>query len=70
MHLSPHRPQHRPRNARQRRVLRRTCFSIEPGIYRPAFGVRSEINVLVDAAGEVYVTGAVQDSLLPIFEDA
>lgn len=41
----------------QRRVLRRTCFSIEPGIYLPEFGVRSEVDVFVDAAGTVHVTG-------------
>jgi Xaa-Pro aminopeptidase len=40
-----------------RRVIRRTCFSIEPGIYLPDFGVRSEVNVYVDAAGAVHVTG-------------
>jgi Xaa-Pro aminopeptidase len=40
-----------------RRVLPRTCFSIEPGIYLPEFGVRSEVNVFVDARGEVHVTG-------------
>ena len=27
----------------ERRVMRRTCFSIEPGIYLPEFGVRSEV---------------------------
>ncbi len=41
----------------ERQVMRRTCFSIEPGIYLPAFGVRSEVNVYVDAAGGVHVTG-------------
>jgi Xaa-Pro aminopeptidase len=41
----------------ERRVMRRTCFSIEPGIYLPEFGVRSEVNVFIDAAGEVHVTG-------------
>ena len=42
----------------ERRVMRRTCFSIEPGIYLPSeFGVRSEVNVYIDAAGEVHVTG-------------
>jgi len=41
----------------ERRVLERTCFSIEPGIYLPEFGIRSEVNVFVDAAGEVHVTG-------------
>ncbi|MGL4550440.1 MAG: M24 family metallopeptidase, partial [Gemmataceae bacterium] len=33
-----------------RRVMRRTCFSIEPGIYLPEFGVRSEVDVFVDPA--------------------
>ena len=41
----------------ERRVLPRTCFSIEPGIYLPEFGVRSEVNVYVDAGGRVHVTG-------------
>jgi Xaa-Pro aminopeptidase len=40
-----------------RRVLPRTLFSIEPGIYLPAFGIRSEINVLIGADGSVQVTG-------------
>ena len=41
----------------ERRVLPRTCFSVEPGIYLPEFGVRSEVNVFVDANGGVHVTG-------------
>jgi Xaa-Pro aminopeptidase len=41
----------------ERRVLPRTCFSVEPGIYLPEFGVRSEVNVFVDGKGEVHVTG-------------
>ncbi len=41
----------------ERRVMPRTCFSIEPGIYLPEFGVRSEINVYIDAKGGVHVTG-------------
>jgi Xaa-Pro aminopeptidase len=41
----------------ERRVLGRTCFSIEPGIYLPEFGVRSEINLFVDSQGTVHVTG-------------
>ena len=40
-----------------RRVMPRTCFSIEPGIYLPEFGVRSEVNVYIDADGKVHVTG-------------
>ena len=51
----------------ERRVMPRTCFSIEPGIYLPEFGVRSEINVFVDAAGGVHVTGGpLQTRVLPI----
>jgi Xaa-Pro aminopeptidase len=41
----------------ERRVLPRTCFSIEPGIYLPEFGVRSEVNVFVDKDSRVHVTG-------------
>ncbi len=40
-----------------RRVLPRTCFSVEPGIYLPEFGVRSEVNVYIDQNGGVHVTG-------------
>lgn len=41
----------------ERRVLPRTCFSIEPGIYLPEFGVRSEVDVYVDENKKVHVTG-------------
>ena len=41
----------------ERRVLPRTCFSIEPGIYLPEFGVRSEVNVYIDKDRKVHVTG-------------
>jgi Xaa-Pro aminopeptidase len=52
----------------ERRVLRRTCFSVEPGIYLPEFGVRSEVNVFIDAQGTVHVTGgALQRQVVPIF---
>ena len=46
----------------ERRVLPRTCFSIEPGIYLPEFGVRSEVNVFIDGAQEVHVTGGTPQS--------
>ncbi len=42
-----------------RNVVPRTCFSIEPGIYLPEFGVRSEVNVYMDEQ-EARVTGAIQ----------
>jgi len=41
----------------ERSVMRQTCFSIEPGIYLPEFGVRSEVDVFVDKHGKVHVTG-------------
>ncbi len=50
----------------ERLVLRRTCFSVEPGIYFEEFGVRSEVNVFVDGEGQVHVTGGLQTKVLPI----
>jgi Xaa-Pro aminopeptidase len=51
----------------ERHVLQRTCFSIEPGIYLPEFGVRSEVNVFIDAASLVHVTGGEpQQEVVPI----
>ncbi|MCA9075020.1 MAG: M24 family metallopeptidase [Planctomycetaceae bacterium] len=51
----------------QRRILPGTCFSIEPGIYLPEFGIRSEVDVFVDFDGNVHVTGGeVQTEVLPI----
>lgn len=50
----------------ERLVLPRTCFSIEPGVYFEEFGVRSEVDVFVDAAGTVHVTGGLQESVVPI----
>jgi Xaa-Pro dipeptidase len=53
----------------ERRALRRTCFSIEPGIYQPEFGVRSEINVFIDRDGKVHVTGGdLQRHVVPILK--
>ena len=48
-----------------RRILPRTCFSIEPGIYLPEFGVRSEVNVYIDGS-VARVTGPVQTEILPV----
>ena len=50
----------------ERLVLRRTCFSIEPGIYFDEFGMRSEVNVYIDANGNVHVTGGLQSKVLAI----
>ncbi|HMO12975.1 MAG TPA: M24 family metallopeptidase [Pirellulaceae bacterium] len=49
-----------------RKVIPRTCFSIEPGIYLPEFGVRSEVNIFIDANSGVHVTGGLQTEVLAI----
>jgi len=46
-----------------RRIIPWTCFSIEPGIYLPEFGIRSEVNVFVGDE-RARVTGEIQNSLL------
>ncbi|MDR3747909.1 MAG: M24 family metallopeptidase [Acidobacteriota bacterium] len=48
-----------------RDILPNTCFSVEPGIYLPEFGVRSEINMLI-RNGKGEVTGRVQNELVQI----
>jgi Xaa-Pro aminopeptidase len=48
-----------------RRILPHTCFSVEPGIYLPEFGVRSEVNMLT-APGKAWVTGKIQRELVRI----
>ena len=48
-----------------RHLIPRTCNSIEPGIYLPEFGIRSEVNVYIDEH-EARVTGAVQKEILPL----
>jgi Xaa-Pro dipeptidase len=48
-----------------RRVMPRTCFSVEPGIYLPEFGIRSEVNVFVDSQGGVHVTGGDPQTFVP-----
>jgi Xaa-Pro dipeptidase len=50
-----------------RRLMRGTCFSIEPGVYlKGKFGVRSEVNVYL-AESEALVTGLpVQTHVIPI----
>ncbi len=43
----------------ERTLIPGVCFSIEPGVYLPAFGVRSEVNVFMGEAGP-QVTGEKQ----------
>lgn len=49
----------------ERRVIARTCFSVEPGIYLPEFGIRSEVNVYI-GDGLAQVTGEQQERLVRI----
>jgi len=49
----------------ERRILPHTCFSVEPGIYLPDFGVRSEIDMLT-SANKAWVTGKIQRELVRI----
>jgi Xaa-Pro dipeptidase len=46
-------------------IIQNTCFTIEPGINLPEFGVRSEVNVLT-RNGAVEVTGKIQNELVII----
>jgi Xaa-Pro dipeptidase len=49
----------------ERRILPNSCFSIEPGVYLPDFGIRSEVNVLVRPNG-AEVTGRIQKEIVII----
>ncbi|HZV90226.1 MAG TPA: M24 family metallopeptidase [Candidatus Binatus sp.] len=48
-----------------RHLIPRTCNSIEPGIYLPEFGIRSEVNMYIGEK-EARVTGAVQKEILAL----
>ena len=49
----------------EREIIPNTCFSVEPGVYLPEFGVRSEVNVLIHN-GAAEVTGKIQRELVLI----
>jgi Xaa-Pro aminopeptidase len=49
----------------ERRILPNSCFSIEPGIYLPEFGVRSEVNMLIRSSS-AEVTGKIQHEIVTI----
>jgi len=48
-----------------RHLIAGTCNSVEPGIYLPEFGVRTEVNVYVGER-EARITGAVQNEILAL----
>jgi Xaa-Pro dipeptidase len=49
----------------ERHLIPRTCNSVEPGIYLPEFGMRTEVDVYVDEK-DARITGAVQTEILPL----
>jgi Xaa-Pro aminopeptidase len=49
----------------EREIIPNSCFSIEPGIYLPEFGVRSEVNMLV-RPDSAEVTGKIQKEIVLI----
>ncbi len=49
----------------ERSLIPQTCFSVEPGIYLPEFGVRSEVDVYMDER-DARVTGEAQQAIVPI----
>lgn len=49
----------------ERLLLPNTCFSVEPGVYLPEFGIRSEVN-MITAIDKAEVTGRIQTELVRI----
>jgi Xaa-Pro aminopeptidase len=49
----------------ERSLIPNTCFSVEPGIYLPQFGVRSEVDVFV-GSDRAYVTTEEQQQIVRI----
>ena len=49
----------------ERRILPFTCFSVEPGVYLPEFGIRSEVNMMT-SRDKAEVTGRIQQELVRI----
>jgi len=46
-----------------RHLIPATCNSVEPGIYLPEFGIRSEVDVFVDDTS-ARVTGETQEGIV------
>jgi Xaa-Pro aminopeptidase len=50
-----------------RRLLERSCFSVEPGLYFPGrFGVRTEIDMTIENRQAQVTTGALQTAIVPL----
>ena len=50
----------------ERRIIPRTAFTIEPGVYLPEFGIRSEINLYVRGKEAVITGPPIQTELAPL----
>jgi Xaa-Pro dipeptidase len=48
-----------------RHLIPRTCNSVEPGIYLPEFGIRTEVDMYIGER-DARVTGAIQTEILPL----
>jgi len=49
----------------EREIIPNSLFSIEPGIYLPEFGIRTEYNVMIHNL-KAEITGRVQTELLQV----
>jgi Xaa-Pro dipeptidase len=49
-----------------RALLPNTCCSVEPGIYLPEFGVRSEVNLLIHENDAEVTGGPIQQEIVPL----
>jgi Xaa-Pro aminopeptidase len=54
----------------ERKIIKGSCFSLEPGIYMPdrKMGFRTEIDVVVTNEGTVEVYGEIQEKVLPLLK--
>ena len=50
----------------ERRIIPSTAFTIEPGVYLPEFGIRSEVNLYVDGDEAVITGPPIQTTLAPL----
>jgi Xaa-Pro aminopeptidase len=50
----------------ERLLLPCTCCSVEPGIYLPEFGVRSDLNLLIHEHDVEITSGTAQSEIVPL----
>ena len=52
----------------ERNIIENTSFSLEPGIYAPDFGMRSETDVYIDKNRVPHMVGGRQEKVIPILK--